>query len=92
VDLDHSSMGRMFGDDRNAVPVRGWGRGQLNLRLAHTATWGSWRAEPFVSVQNLLDERYVGAVTLNGSGGRVFESAPGRNWYVGLELAAPLLR
>jgi iron complex outermembrane receptor protein len=43
-------------------------------------------------VQNLLDERYVGAVTLNGSGGRVFESAPGRNWYVGLELAAPLLR
>lgn len=92
VDVDHSTQGMMFGDDRNAYPVRGWGRGQLNLRLAHTTTWQGWRAEPFVSVQNALDERYVGAVTLNGSGGRVLESAPGRNWYVGLELAAPLVR
>ncbi len=92
LDIDHSTQGDVFGDDRNLVPVRGWGRGQLNLRLAHSATWSGWRAEPFVSVQNLFDERYVSAVTLNGAFGRVLESAPGRNWYVGLELAAPLLR
>ncbi len=91
-DVDHSTQSALFGDDRNLVAVRGWGRGQLNLRLAHSALWNGWRAEPFVSVQNLLDDRYVGAVTLNGSFGRVLESAPGRNWYVGLELAAPLLR
>lgn len=91
-DVDHSTQGAMFGDDRNLVPVQGWGRGQLNLRVAHTATLGGWRAEPFVSVQNLFDDRYVSAVTLNGAFGRVLESAPGRNWFVGLELAAPLLR
>lgn len=92
IDVDHSTQGAMFGDDRNEYAVRGWGRGQLNVRLAHTRMWNGWRAEPFVSVQNALDQRYVGAVTLNGSGGRVLESAPGRNWYVGLELAAPLVR
>lgn len=92
VDADHSTQGGMFGDDRNLVAVPGWGRGQLNLRVAHTREWRGWRAEPFVSVQNLLGDRYVGAVTLNGSFGRVLESAPGRNWFVGVELGAPLLR
>ena len=92
VDVDHSTQGAMFGDDRNLVPVGSWGRGQLNLRVAHTAELRGWRVEPFASVQNALDERYVGAVTLNGAFGRVLEGAPGRNWYVGVELAAPLLR
>jgi len=91
-DVDHSTQGAMFGDDRNLVPVDSWGRGQLNLRVAHSAELRGWRVEPFASVQNALDERYVGAVTLNGAFGRVLESAPGRNWYVGVELAAPLLR
>src|SRR5690606_12019721 len=79
VDVDHSTQGALFGDDRNEYAVRGWGRGQLNIRLAHTRMWNGWRAEPFVSVQNAFDQRYVAAVTLNGSGGRVLESAPGRN-------------
>lgn len=92
LDVDHSVQGAMFGDDRNLVPVKGWGRGQLNVRAAWTGRVGAWRAEPFVSVQNLLDERYIGAVTLNGFGGRVLEPAPGRNLYVGLELGAPLIR
>lgn len=92
LDIDHSTQGAMFGDDRNIVNVPGWGRGQLNLRIAHGATWNGWRLEPFASLQNALDQRYVGAVTLNGASGRVFESAPGRNWYLGMELAAPIIR
>ena len=54
--------------------------------------WRGWRAEPFVAVQNALDQSYVGSVTLNGAFARVLESAPRRNWYVGLELGAPLIR
>ena len=50
------------------------------------------RVEPFVAMQNALDETYVGAITLNGFGGRVFEPAPGRNWYLGLEIGTPILR
>jgi iron complex outermembrane receptor protein len=91
-DVDHTTQGDMFGDDRNLVPVEGWGAGQLNLRAAWTGTVAGWRTEPFVSVQNARNTAYVGAVTLNGFGGRVLEPAPRRNWYVGLELQAPLIR
>ena len=45
-----------------------------------------------MAVQNVLDHAYVGAVTLNGFGGRVLEPAPRRNWYVGLELGIPIIR
>lgn len=92
VDVDHSVQGDIFGDDRNLVPVKGWGDGQLNVRASYTARWGGMRAEPFVSVQNALNASYVGAVTLNGAFARVLEPAPLRNWYVGLELGVPLLR
>lgn len=91
-DVDHTTQGSMFADDRNAVRVDGWGSGQLNLRAAWTGRMNGWRAEPFVSVQNVLDEGYIAAVTLNGSFSRVLEPAPGRNFYVGMELRAPLIR
>jgi iron complex outermembrane receptor protein len=41
---------------------------------------------PFVGINNLWDRRYVGGVTLNGVGGRVYEPAPLRVVYVGAEL------
>ena len=91
-DVDHTLQADMFADDRNLVPVRGWGDGQLNLRASYTAQWQGLRVEPFVSVQNVPDAPYVGAVTLNGSFGRVNESAPLRNWYVGVEIGTPILR
>jgi iron complex outermembrane receptor protein len=92
VDVDHSVQSALYGDDRNTVRVDGWGAGQLNIRAAWTGRWNGWRAEPFISVQNVLDESYIGSVTLNGFGGRVLEPAARRNWYIGLELAAPIIR
>ena len=41
---------------------------------------------PFLGVNNLWDRRYVGSVTLNGLGGRVFEPAPRRVVYLGAEI------
>jgi iron complex outermembrane receptor protein len=92
LDVDHSVQSALWGNDANTVRVDGWGRGQLNVRAAWSGQWRGWHVEPFASVQNVLDERYIGAVTLNGFGGRVLEPAPGRNYYVGLELGVPLLR
>lgn len=92
VDVEHSRQGASWGNDANTVRVASWGRGQLNLR-------GSWRGnvvghtvEPFLALQNALDARYIGAVTLNGFGGRVLEPAPGRNWYAGVEIGLPIRR
>ena len=92
LDADHTVQSSLYADDRNAIRVDGWGPGQLNLRAAWSGTWRARRVEPFVAVQNALDHAYVGAVTLNGFGGRVLEPAPRRNWYVGLELGIPIIR
>lgn len=40
----------------------------------------------FAGVQNLLDERYSLGNDINAFGGRYFNAAPGRNFYVGLGL------
>jgi hypothetical protein len=47
---------------------------------------GAFNLAPFAAVNNLLNQSYVGAVTLNGALGRVRESAPLRNFYAGMEL------
>lgn len=92
LDADHSVQGALWGDDRNTVRVAGWGAGQLNVRATWSGQVGVWRIAPFVSVQNALDTDYVGAVTLNGFGGRVLEPAPLRNWYAGVEMSVPIIR
>jgi iron complex outermembrane receptor protein len=92
LDLDHSVQSPLWADDANTVRVPGWDRGQTNVRAAWTGSVRGWRVEPFAAVQNALDSRYAGAITLNGAFGRVFEPAPRRNWYAGLEVTAPILR
>jgi iron complex outermembrane receptor protein len=42
--------------------------------------------QPFVGINNLWDRNYVSSVTINGTFGRVFEPAPGRVVYVGMEV------
>ncbi len=92
LDVDHTLQSGLWGDDLNTVRVDGWGDGQLNVRLGWAGDVAGWRVAPFVAVQNALDTDYVGAITLNGAGGRVFEPAPRRNWYAGIELGVPILR
>jgi iron complex outermembrane receptor protein len=92
LDSDWTWSDAVFGDDANAVEVESWGSGRLDLRLAYEGLLGGQRIAPFAAVNNALDTRYVGAITLNGAGGRVRESAPGRNFHVGLELGWSILK
>ncbi len=91
-DVEETRQGASWGNDANSVRVADWGRGQLNVRASWRGLVRGHVLEPFVALQNALDERYVGAVTLNGFGGRVLEPAPGRNWFAGLEIGVPLLK
>jgi iron complex outermembrane receptor protein len=91
LDADWTWSDRVWGDDLNTVPVEGWGAGRLDLRLAADGRRGGRRVAPFVAVNNALDQRYVGSITLNGAGGRVRESAPGRTYHAGLELGWSIL-
>jgi iron complex outermembrane receptor protein len=103
VDLDHTMASSMFADDRNTLYVAGFGsssageikgigNGVTNARLSWEGrAAGAW-IRPFIGVNNLWNRNYVGSFTVNGTFGRVFETAPGRNWYLGGEIgwAAPL--
>jgi iron complex outermembrane receptor protein len=90
-DADHTISSSILADDTNTLWVDSWGAGVTNLRLGWNGRTGQMEVAPFVGVNNLWDRRYVGSVTLNGVGGRVFEPAPRRVIYVGTEIgyAAP---
>ncbi|MBK7349136.1 MAG: TonB-dependent receptor [Gemmatimonadetes bacterium] len=98
LDLDHTMSSSLFADDKNTIYVSGWGAkpstgdipgigsGVTNLRLSWEGTSGGAWIRPFIGINNLGDRTYVSALTINGAFGRVFEPAPGRNYYVGGEI------
>jgi iron complex outermembrane recepter protein len=92
VDADHTINTSMAADDANtpALFVPAWS--VTNARLGWDGRVGQMQIAPFLGINNLLDRRYIGSVTINGVGGRVFEPAPRRVVYVGAEVgygAAP---
>jgi iron complex outermembrane receptor protein len=92
LDADHTISSSILADDANSIWVDAWGAGVTNLRLGWEGVVGQVLMAPFFGVNNLWDRRYVGSVTLNGIGGRVFEPAPQRMIYLGTEIgysAAP---
>jgi iron complex outermembrane receptor protein len=97
LDADHTIASSIFADDANTLWVNGWsgggpgivnglGSGITNVRFTWEGRSGGAWLQPFVAVNNLWDRSYVSALTINGVGGRVFETAPGRNWYLGGEI------
>ena len=86
LDVDQTISSKLFADDANTIVAEGWGAGVTNLRAAWDARLGGTRLLPFLGVNNLWDRQYVGSVTINAFGGRVFESAPRRNAYAGMEV------
>ncbi|HVT40854.1 MAG TPA: TonB-dependent receptor [Gemmatimonadaceae bacterium] len=86
-DLDHTWSSSLFADDKNTIRVEDWGRGALNMRAGWSGTAGDFRLAPFAAVNNVLNQAYVGSVTLNGALQRVLEPAPLRNYYLGMALA-----
>jgi iron complex outermembrane receptor protein len=86
LELEQQVSSSLFADDRNTIEVEGWGLGVTTIRASWALETGAIRLSPFLGVQNVFDRTYVASVTVNGSGGRVFEPGPGRNAYAGLEL------
>jgi iron complex outermembrane receptor protein len=86
LDADHTISSSIVADDANTTYVDAWGAGITNLRFGWSGQSGPVEFAPFLGVNNLWDRRYVGSVTLNGVGGRVFEPAPRRIVYLGTEI------
>jgi iron complex outermembrane receptor protein len=86
LDADHTISTSIAADDANTPTLFAPAYSVTNARAGWDGRVGLMEIAPFVGVNNLLNRRYVGSVTLNGVGGRVFEPAPRRVIYVGAEL------
>ncbi len=86
LDADETWSSSMYADDQNTQVVPGWGQGDLNVRATWSANVGDLHLQPFASVNNLLNQAYIGSVTINGAAGRTLEPAPLRNYYFGMEI------
>jgi iron complex outermembrane receptor protein len=69
-------------DDGNVARARAYEL--VNLRLGVDYSRGRLRLEPFIGLNNLLDQEYDGTVRLNAFGGRFYEPAPDFNVFGGV--------
>jgi iron complex outermembrane receptor protein len=86
VDLDQTLSSSLTADDRNTIWVENWGAGVTNVRVSWSKQWRDFSFLPYVGLSNLFDRKYIGAVTVNGFGGRVLEPSARQNFYIGAEI------
>jgi iron complex outermembrane receptor protein len=58
-----------------------------SARAGWTGEFSGFEVRPFIGVNNIFDEQYIGSVVVNAVGGRFFEPAPDRNVYGGVAVA-----
>jgi iron complex outermembrane recepter protein len=81
--IEGIAAGRTLVDDANSASAAGYAA--VNIRVGGTVPLGAGaRISPTIGVQNLFDQRYVGSVSVNATGGRYFEPAPGRTVFAAL--------
>lgn len=57
----------------------------VNLRASFKQVSGKWQFTEYARIENLFDVNYIGSVKVNDSGSRYFETAPTRNYIVGVK-------
>jgi iron complex outermembrane receptor protein len=75
----------MMVDDPNSAETRG--RALFGLGVASRIRAGDAELSPMVAVQNLGDVHTVGSVSVNATGGKYYEPAPGRALVVRLSVS-----
>lgn len=83
--LDFQIYDELYADNDNRVKVGGYG--VVNARLGIEERLWRRPLTLYFGVNNLLDRDYFSNIRINAFGGRYFETAPGRNLYIGAELA-----
>jgi iron complex outermembrane receptor protein len=82
--IDFQYVSNMYVDNANTAQNRPFG--VSNLRAGYIKTMGDLEISPYMGINNLFDEEYVGNVRINAFGGRYFEPAPEFNVYAGLNI------
>lgn len=80
--IDFQYVSNMYVDNANTAQNRPYG--VSNLRAGYIKTMGDLEITPYMGINNLFDEEYIGNVRINAFGGRFFEPAPEFNVYAGI--------
>lgn len=56
----------------------------VNWRAGFEQKSGPWRIKEFLRVDNLFDKTYIGSVIVGDTNKRYYETAPGRNYVIGV--------
>ena len=83
--IDWRHIGSVAANDSNSVLAPSYG--VFGISAGYTARFGGWKIDTFARVDNLANKKYVGSVIVNDGNGRFYESAPGRQWMLGLNAA-----
>jgi iron complex outermembrane recepter protein len=82
--LDALYASSRYADDANRVKIDA--QTTVNARIGRHWDHGRLRAEAFLAVNNLFDADAIDNIRINARFGRYFESAPDRNFLLGLRL------
>jgi iron complex outermembrane receptor protein len=74
----------------NANTFENWAYTVVDLRLGWDGVWNNITVQPFLGIENLLDERYNSSTISNSLGNRYYEPSPGREFFVGVTVGAGL--
>ncbi len=83
--LEGRAAGSIAANDVNQASSAGYAI--VNLRAITRQKAGKWLFTEFARVDNLFDRAYVGSVIVNQASSQYYESAPGRNWLLGINAA-----
>lgn len=82
--IDFQYVSNFYVDNDNTEQNRPYG--VSNLRLGYLAQVDDLEITPYMGINNLFDEEYIGNVRINAFGGRYYEPAPELNIYAGLSV------
>ena len=82
--IDFQYVSNMYVNNANTAQNRPYG--VSNLRAGYVKTLGDLEITPYMGINNLFDEEYIGNVRINTFGGRYYEPAPEFNVYAGLSV------
>ena len=94
IEYNHASGAYIVGDvlyvdklqANNANTITTDSSTVVNLRVGSSLQFAQWHVSPYLGINNLFSEDYIGNVRINGFGGRLFEPGPKRNVFGGVTL------
>ena len=75
-------VGLQYANDNNEAGVEGYEN--INIRGGYDFKYKNATIQPYIGINNVLDQAYTDNVRINAFGGRFFEPAPGFNGYGGV--------